>query len=199
MFSDDLITEDLCTQGYHLIDNFLHETHAQQLRAIAEKHHQQGSFEQAKIGRTLQTQQNSQIRSDEICWLDKFKGQHSVDHFLSIMAEIMQTLNQNLFLSLYEFETHFAIYQPGSFYKKHVDQFHSTKNRKISCVYYLNEHWQEAFGGHLKLYSQDDILLQKVLPIGNRFICFNSELPHEVELTQKTRYSIAGWMKTRTA
>lgn len=107
-------------------------------------------------------------------------------------------LNHALYLSLHEFETHFAIYQPGSFYKKHVDQFQSTKNRKISCVYYLNEQWQPSFGGKLNLYSPQDELLSEVIPLGNRLICFNSELPHEVELTHCTRYSIAGWMKTRT-
>lgn len=197
MFSSDLMTEDLCTQGYHVIDNFLLAAHAQELGNLAKDLHQQGSFHNAKIGRTIQTQHNIKIRGDEICWLDPFKENQSIQNYLEIMSEMLHALNQSLFLSLQEFETHFAVYQPGSFYKKHVDQFQTTKNRKISCVYYLNEDWQPSFGGCLKLYSPKNDLLQKVVPLGNRFICFNSELAHEVELTHHTRYSIAGWMKTR--
>ena len=53
-------------------------------------------------------------------------------------------------------------------------------------------------GGQLNLYNQQDELIRAVFPEGNRFICFNSELPHEVALTHQTRYSITGWMKTRT-
>ncbi len=195
----DLMINDLCVQGYHIIDNFLPEEHAQALRIIAKQYHQQGSFQQAKIGRSTQTQHHIEIRRDEICWLDLFKENQSIQNFLDLMQEMRQALNHSLFLSLHEFETHFAIYQPGSFYKKHSDQFQTTKNRKISCVYYLNEHWQASFGGQLTIYSKEDYLLQEILPLGNRFICFNSELPHEVALTRQTRYSIAGWMKTRSA
>lgn len=197
MFASDLVIENLCTQGYHIIDSFLPEEHALQLREIAAELHQQGSFQEAKIGRAIQTQHNITIRSDEICWLDQFKEHNSIHYFLQRMNEMLLAFNQALFLSLEDFETHFAIYQPGSFYKKHVDQFQATKNRKISCVYYINEQWQTSFGGNLKLYSQDNNLLHEVAPLGNRFICFNSELPHEVELTHQPRYSIAGWMKTR--
>lgn len=197
MFTNDLI-ENLANQNYHIIDNFLPEHHVDQLRAIAKELYQQGSFQQAKIGRTIQSQQNNKIRGDEICWLDQFQENEGIAHYLAVMNEMQHRLNQAFFLSLQEFETHFALYQPGAFYKKHVDQFQTTKNRKISCVYYLNENWQPNFGGELTLYTHQDELLEKVAPIGNRFICFNSELPHEVELTHHPRYSIAGWMKTRT-
>ncbi|MBI2785834.1 MAG: 2OG-Fe(II) oxygenase, partial [Legionella longbeachae] len=78
------------------------------------------------------------------------------------------------------------------------DQFASQKTRKISCVYYLNSNWQLEFGGELKIYDEEGQLLQNVLPIENRFICFSSELPHEVCLTHQPRYSITGWMKTRS-
>ena len=51
--------------------------------------------------------------------------------------------------------------------------------------------------GILEILPQDE-LIQDITPCGNRFICFKSELPHEVCLTLQTRYSIAGWMKTRS-
>lgn len=73
LFTNDLV-ENLCTQGYHLIDNFLPDTDAEQLRAIAQTLHQQGSFQHAKIGRAIKTQHNISIRTDEICGLINTKS-----------------------------------------------------------------------------------------------------------------------------
>jgi SM-20-related protein len=87
---------------------------------------------------------------------------------------------------------------PNGFYKKHVDQFATTKDRRISCVYYLNENWQPDFGGELTLYNTQDELLTHVQPLGNRFVCFNSDMPHEVCTAYQTRYSIAAWLKVRS-
>lgn len=198
MFSSDLLIDELCTQGYHVIDNFFSVELYQQLQHIALKLQQQGALQHAKIGSNHAAQLNNRIRTDEIYWLDELSSEQAIQSYLQRMQEIAACLNQSLFLSVNEFETHFALYQPGSFYKKHVDQFQSKKNRKISCVYYLNDEWTNACGGSLKLYTPQDEVLQEVQPIGNRFICFNSELPHEVLATQRTRYSITGWMKTRS-
>lgn len=194
----DIISDDLCTKGYHIIDNFLEQAVYRQLQNIAVDLHRNGSLKNAKIGLQIQAQQNQSIRRDEIFWLDKAHDQEGVQLYLEKMHYFAQYLNQTLFLSLCEFETHFAVYQPGSYYKMHVDQFQRTKSRKISCVYYLNDSWQPAFGGILKLYDEQEELLEQVNPIGNRFICFKSQLPHEVCKTEQTRYSIAGWLKTRT-
>lgn len=197
MLDSELISHNVCTQGFHIIDNFLELAHYQSLRRLAQKLHQEGSFRQAKIGLTLEAQHNKAIRADEICWLEEESDEPSVQAYLNQAFVLANILNQTLFLGLAEFETHFAAYQPGAYYKKHVDQFAAKKTRKISCVYYLNEHWNHEFGGELKLYDTQDNLIQHVVPQGNRFICFNSELPHEVCLTNQPRYSIAGWMKTR--
>jgi SM-20-related protein len=197
LIDPELITHDLCTNGFHIIDDFLDLNHHQSLRKIAVQMHQKGLFKSAKIGLKVQAQQNDTIRTDEIFWLDNESDNPAVTAYLKKINNIANVLNQSLFLSLTEFETHFAAYQAGAFYKKHNDQFATTKTRKISCVYYLNEGWQKDFGGELKLYNKEEQLIQTVLPQGNRFICFNSELLHEVCLTNRPRYSITGWMKTR--
>ncbi|MDI1351400.1 MAG: 2OG-Fe(II) oxygenase [bacterium] len=197
MLNPELLTSNLCMHGFHVVDNFLELSHYQSLYQMAEKLNKQGLFRSAKIGLKIQAQQNKTIRSDEIFWLDEESKDESIQVFLKQINHIATQLNRTLFLGLSEFEAHFAVYQAGSFYKKHCDQFSSTKARKISCVYYLNKQWTNDFGGALKLYNTKDQLIQQVLPMGNRLICFDSELPHEVCLTYKTRYSIAGWMKTR--
>lgn len=194
----ELLIQELCQQGYHVVDDLLPTQHCQSLRAVAESQYQQGQFRGAKIGRTIDSHQNDAIRTDQILWLEGNESEPCIQFFLQQIEQLAQTLNQQLFLGLNEFETHFANYQPGTYYKMHIDQFASQKTRKISFVYYLNQDWQKDYGGVLKLYAKDGELIQEVLPYENRLICFNSELPHEVTCTQKPRYSITGWMKTRS-
>ncbi|WP_043874415.1 2OG-Fe(II) oxygenase [Legionella massiliensis] len=193
------LADEIYSQGFHIIDNFLEPSVFQALRETAEFMHNQGHFKQAKVGHQINAAHHSNIRNDKICWLDEDSTNSAVNRYFTRLHEIAKILNQSLFLGLQDFETHFAIYQPGSFYKKHVDQFKGSTDRRISCVYYLNAEWQEKLGGQLMLYDCDDKPLTSVLPQGNRFVCFSSELPHEVCTTQETRYSITGWMKTRSS
>ncbi|KTD70147.1 2OG-Fe(II) oxygenase [Legionella steelei] len=198
MIDSEQLIHNLCTQGFYIIDGFLEPSQCQSLRATAQELYELGLFRGAKIGLKLDLHKNDVIRADEILWLDEHETNPSIQVFLKQMQHLAHLFNQSLFLGLHEFETHFAAYQPGTYYKKHVDQFAAQKTRKISCVYYLNKNWKAEYGGELKLYTTDGQLIENVLPLENRFICFNSELPHEVCVTHQPRYSITGWMKTRS-
>ncbi|WP_045105067.1 2OG-Fe(II) oxygenase [Legionella hackeliae] len=191
------IEDNIYQFGFHIIDDFLEPSHFQRLRAMAESFYEAGQFRNAKVGRLQSAVRNDSIRTDEICWLEENQTNPAVAAYLAKINEIKLTLNRMLFLGLADFETHFAIYQPGTFYKKHVDQFSTTQDRRISCVYYLNDHWESAFSGELMLYDKHDNRLANILPFGNRFVCFSSDLPHEVCETKKIRYSLTGWIKTR--
>ena len=164
---------------------------------VADKIYHDGCFKPAKIGLHLEKTHNTTIRNDQIFWLDKPSSNHAINEFFTHIDMLCATLNHSLFLGLIDYEAHFAIYQPNNFYKKHIDQFSTKKDRRISCVYYLNDDWQPAFGGELNLYDPQDQLLSSIMPIANRFVCFNSDLPHEVCTAYQTRYSIATWLKIR--
>lgn len=179
------LEEDIHQFGFHIIDNFLEPSHFQTLRAMAESFYHDGQFRQAKIGQTQSAVRNNLIRTDEICWLDEPQDNPAAIAFLTKIKDIANRLNQRFFLGLVEFEMHFAIYQPGTFYRKHVDQFATTKSRRISCVYYLNKNWTKEYSGELILYNGDNHQLARILPQGNRFVCFTSDLPHEVHETKK--------------
>ncbi len=191
------VAEEIYQKGFCVIENFLDPASFQSLKETAEHHHLEGRFKEAKIGNLEKKTQQSAIRNDKICWLDEETDDKALHLFFQKIKALAKTLNQSLFLGLSDFESHFSIYKPGSFYKLHIDQFKTTHDRKISFVYYLNQNWQESFAGQLKLYNKDHQLLANVLPEANRLICFSSDLPHEVCMTLETRYSIAGWMKTR--
>ena len=191
------LADEILLQGYHLIDNFLAEEHFLALSDTIKETHNNGYFNQARIGHKLEKTYNSTIRNDQIFWLDNDGCNVAISGYFTEMDKLCNTLNQALFLGLTNYEAHFAIYQPNNFYKKHVDQFATTQDRRISCVYYLNDSWQQEFGGELILYDKNDQPLSTIMPLGNRFICFNSDMAHEVSTAYQTRYSIATWLKVR--
>jgi SM-20-related protein len=195
--NSEFLINNLCTKGFYIIDDFLKEEQCKSLRTTVQEQYAQGLFRGAKIGLNINQHENTTIRKDEILWLNDAETNLEIRIFLEKINQLADLLNQSIFLGLHEIEAHFASYQPGTYYKKHCDQFANQKTRKITFVYYLNKDWQDEYGGLLNLYNTENQLIQKVIPLENRFICFNSELPHEVSVTHKPRYSITGWMKTR--
>lgn len=150
-------------------------------------------FKQAGIGALNDFRVEKSIRSDEIFWLERHRDQ-DLGGFFSLVDEAIAHLNRLCFLSISGSEFHLAHYPPGSFYKRHLDQFDSRSNRLISMVCYLNEDWQPEHGGELRLHASDGAY-QDVAPLPGRMILFKSDaVPHEVLLSKAHRYSITGWL-----
>ena len=187
----------LCNERYAIWDNFLAAEHYQALVALSAKLYQQQRYEIACVGRAQQRQHEQKIRRDSISWIDQQSCEPAAGFFLDTLGQLLKQLNQQLFLGLWELECHFALYKTGSFYRRHRDQFQGKTDRKISCVYYLNELWQKEDGGNLIIYDDHSDVMAEVLPYGNRLVCFQSCLEHEVLETRRQRVSIAAWMKTR--
>lgn len=194
--STNKLVDAIYQHGFHVVDDFLDYASYQALREKIVTHYNKGDFRAAKIGLEQKSTLNLNIRSDEIYWLDETSPDQALRAYFTEIKKISTHLNRSLFLGLVDYEVHFSVYQPGAFYKKHVDQFANKKNRRISCVYYLNNAWQQAHGGELLLYNVEEQLLKKIEPLANRFICFSSELPHEVCRTNHPRFAMAGWFKT---
>lgn len=152
-------------------------------------------FRRAGVGRDNSFRFNSRLRTDRIHWLSHAHSAESA--YLSSMEELRLALNQRLFLGLFEFESHFARYEPGGFYKKHLDAFAGKTNRILSTVLYLNPGWQKEWGGELVMYPDfNDEIIERIVPAYGRLLLFFSErFPHEVCPASQPRYSIAGWFK----
>ncbi|MEP7237674.1 MAG: 2OG-Fe(II) oxygenase [Ferruginibacter sp.] len=134
------------------------------------------------------------FRSDKIYWLDRKHGNKYEDDFFDLIDKFVDHLNNTCYTGITGYEFHYALYEKGSFYKKHIDQFRSDESRKYSLIMYLNENWQEADGGELCIHHVDSI--QKISPTNGKSVFFKSaELEHEVLLTNKPRLSITGWLK----
>ena len=150
------------------------------------------AFRRAGVGRERDFQLNRFVRSDEIRWLTNADAAEA--QYLAWMEQLRQAINRRLFMGLFDYEAHFARYLPGAFYKKHLDAFKGRSNRVLSTVFYLNSGWQEADGGQLLIYGDDDSIVSKVTPLMGTLVVFLSDsVPHEVLAAQRTRYSIAGW------
>ena len=159
----------------------------------------QTRFHAAQIGRGREKKRIDSIRGDAISWLD---DADSTDHaYLAWMEKLRTGLNAALYLGLFDFECHYAIYDAGAGYAKHSDVLTGKSNRILSTVLYLNEDWQASDGGELVLFTPaGDAVIATVNPTFGSMIIFLSEsIPHEVLMAHSKRRSIAGWFRGREA
>lgn len=193
------IAEDLYTKGISISTNAIPHKVLRALEArLNELDHD--SFDVAGIGRQTDHATNATIRRDKIHWLDN--NNELELSYLEHMGQLQQFVNRRLFMGLFSYESHFAKYQHGDFYKKHLDAFKGKTNRVLTTVLYLNNNWQPEFGGELVVYSPDnhDEELLRVTPAFGTFVTFLSdEFPHEVLPAQHTRFSIAGWFRVNAS
>ena len=114
--------------------------------------------------------------------------------FLHLIESFIKYLNMSCYTGITDYEFHYAIYEPGSFYKKHKDQFRDNTQRQFSMISYLNEDWQDHDGGELKIYKS--MGEEKIVPALGKTVFFKSnELEHEVLETNRPRLSLTGWLK----
>jgi len=194
------ICDGLANDGYVLIDeafpaafitDLLHQVQGKDT----------GEFNSAGIGRAADFQTNSQIRSDEILWLDENRAENQ-SYFIWVET-LRLALNQQFYLGLSEYECMFAHYPVGAFYQKHLDAFKPVgnskgSNRKVSTILYLNPNWQPDDGGELLLYREgQEQPFKRILPdLGKLVVFLSGEFPHEVLPAKKSRYSLTGWFRT---
>jgi SM-20-related protein len=148
----------------------------------------------AGIGNEEVKDPKQQIRSDTIYWMDKSHDNIYEREFLEHIENFIEHLNRTCYTGINSYEFHYAVYEEGSFYKRHKDQFKNDSNRKYSLINYLNDDWIEEDGGQLLVYQNESI--QKILPQSQTAVFFKSdEMEHEVTKANRYRMSISGWLK----
>lgn len=192
----ETIASALEREGYVAIEQGLPETVSQDL-LNSWQHLSCEDFRPANIGRGQLEQKNKRVRKDKIYWLDDQNPEYN-RQWLSFVGQLKSYLNRRLFLGLFSFESHLAVYDKGDFYKKHVDAFKGDHNRVLSLVTYLNPKWQPGDGGQLVLYSDQDNeeIIETIEPKFATMVLFLSEdFPHEVLPANAKRVSVAGWFR----
>jgi SM-20-related protein len=148
----------------------------------------------AGTGNDTNTVHNKLIRSDKIFWLDREHNDPHENEFFDLMDDFIGHLNSTCYTGITGCEFHYTLYEKGSFYAKHIDQFKNNGSRQYSMIMYLNENWKENDGGELCIHHPDR--LQNITPVQGKSVFFkSSELEHEVLVTNQPRMSITGWLK----
>ena len=148
----------------------------------------------ASIGNDSKTAHNNLIRSDKIHWLDKSHNNEFENAFFVKIDAFVAYLNKSCYTNISSYEFHYSLYEKGSFYRPHFDQFEDDSKRQYSMISYLNPHWKTQDGGELLIHQKPDN--QTISPMQGKTIFFKSdELEHEVLVTNERRFSVTGWLK----
>jgi len=185
------IVDAIVDDGYIVIKNALDTTLVKSLFDMTKN---EVAFKKAGISAAGDLHIDASRRRDKISWLDEDGG--AMSEYLAFTNTLRETLNRELYLGLSYYEAHFALYEEGDFYEKHLDAFKGSKNRVVTTVLYLNQEWDECNGGELIVYNQEDEKIAKVIPNAGTLVVFLSDkFPHEVLPAKVKRHSIAGWFR----
>lgn len=192
------IADDLLNKGYSINPCALPEGLADdlllQLHAMSEQ-----KFSPAGIGRDHEQMLNRFVRKDTICWItgESAAGRRWLDWTGALQAY----LNYRLFLGLFSFESHFAHYAEGAFYRRHLDAFKGESNRVLSIVAYLNPAWLSDDGGELVIYPEKGAMdgIRVTPAFGTLALFLSEDFEHEVMPARRDRYSVAGWFRVNSS
>ena len=176
--SEDFLNDELCE---HLKSNLLALNNNQQMQT-------------AGIGNDGKMVHNKLIRNDKIYWLDKKNNNTFENEFFTKMDAFVAHLNESCFTNIKSYEFHYSLYETGSFYRSHFDQFEDDSKRQFSMISYLNANWKTTDGGELLIHQDNNN--QTIAPTQGKTVFFKSdELEHEVLVTNERRMSVCGWLK----
>lgn len=175
-------------------DSFLDSVLAGHLKNNIIALHKKNLLEEASTGNEELRITNNKVRGDAIYWLDRKHNDTYENDFFDRMDAFILYLNKSCYAGITSYEFHYTLYEPGTFYKRHKDQFKNNSSRQFSIISYLNEDWTAEDGGQLLIQLANEE--QLIDPTNGKTVFFKSnELEHEVLHTTKNRMSITGWLK----
>lgn len=190
----------IAEKGWAVTDGFIPIADVRLLADDAERRFAAGSFHAATVGSHTSAQLDTNVRRDQIFWLDADDGSLAQHRYAASMETLRTAVNQRLYLGLLDLDAHFAIYEAGAFYETHHDRPRDAAHRTLSCIVYLNEHWCYEDGGLLRLYLEepDREPWIDIEPVGGRLVCFLSErFHHQVLPVVRRRIGLSGWFVRR--
>ena len=179
--------------GVGIAEGFLPVALAANLKANLQTLFATKHMKHAGTGNDAVTDHDTAVRGDVTYWLDHSHEDVHENDFFDLMDSFVAHLNATCYTGITGYEFHYAMYDEGTFYRRHLDQFRNDVGRQYSMIIYLNDDWQAADGGELCIYQNGKE--QCISPTNGKSVFFrSSELEHEVLLTHKPRLSITGWL-----
>lgn len=177
--------DDFIATGTMVLDNVFDDNDLTALQ-------QESGFITYKAAHLTHGERMANIRGDSIRWIDDSTPAGMA--YLASIDGLGRYFNQMLFAGIRRSEAHYACYPAGFGYQWHSDNPAERDERVISAVFYLNDDWADSDGGHISLYDKAGNLHQ-LTPKAGRLVLFDSNLNHQVEITKRTRFSIATWLR----
>jgi SM-20-related protein len=194
------IALQLAEQGWCAMADFIPPPLVGRLAIEADEAWKAGEFRPAGVGRGDELRVRPQIRNDRVRWLQPGCYSAAQLAYLEQLEQLRQAINRTLFLGLFDFEGHLAVYPPGSYYRRHLDQFRNVGQRTVTVILYLNNAWSDGDGGQLRIFTDPDDPRQhvEILPTGGTLVTFlSARFPHEVLPAVRDRLSLTGWFRVR--
>ena len=190
----DLLIDSFLENNIGIDTCFMSKTLSNGLQQNIVQLQKEGLMIAAGIGNEVVMDAKQNMRGDKIYWMDKSHSNIFEQEFLSQVEDFVEYLNRTCYTGINGYEFHYAVYEAGSGYKRHKDQFKNDSNRKYSLIHYLNVNWEEENGGNLLVYQND--LVQQIHPKSQTAVFFKSdEIEHEVSKSNRRRMSVTGWLK----
>jgi SM-20-related protein len=196
----EAVAEALAGHGWATVSDFLPASTWHELAVEVLTAHACGSLRAAGLGRGARYRLADYVRGDQIQWLDANPVSTAQRDVLARLDQLRALLNRELQLGLFDVEAHFALYPPGTAYRRHRDQHRGSQARVLSFIVYLNTDWKAEHGGALRLYLDQEGQRDHcdMLPEGGKLVCFLSErFWHEVRPAARERLSLTGWFRRR--
>ncbi len=140
---------------------------------------------------------NSPLRGDRTLWFEPAALTAAQQVFVDRIDTLRIALSRGLLLGLVDSESHYAVYPPGAGYARHLDCLRDDDARVLSAVFYLNDAWQDAEGGALRLYLSGHSYRDVHPRAGTLLLFLSAQFEHEVLPATRDRLSIACWMRQR--
>ncbi len=194
------VVEALAGPGWGVFPDFLPRDQVRELARECRALWDAGGFRHAGIGNGPTLQVNPEVRTDRVMWLNDDLLTPIQRQWMDVLDDLRLAINRELALGLFEFEGHFAVYPPGSYYRRHLDQFKGIGLRTVTAILYLNEEWKEEDGGQLRLFleSGEESPYVEVQPEAGTLVSFLSgSFIHEVLPANRERMSLTGWYRKR--
>lgn len=196
------LADSLAGPGFAIVPDFLDEETGRALRDEITAFREIGILHEAAVGRGEEKQIRAEIRGDEVLWLDPTRFTEAQHAYWTRMEALRISLNQELFLGLFDLEAHLACYPPGAFYKAHLDCHRGSSERAVSAIVYLNRGWTPDDGGILRLYTdrasgKEGPYLDIAPEFGKLVLFLSADFWHEVLPAKRERFSLTGWFRKR--
>ncbi len=190
------ITQGLLKNDYHITHSFITPQEVCKFAEEIDSLSNSGKFSKAGTGNNEHFSIRNEIRSDSVCWFEPLALTSLQQMLWDKLDTLKNQLNENLMMGLVSFSGHYAKYESGDKYERHIDAFQSDSKRMLSVVLYLNQNWVKSDGGSLRLYLSNKHC--DISPTGGTLVCFLSKtMQHKVMVSHNTRKSFTGWFNLR--